>query len=133
MPAKTDALRDKVLRKIATGQSYQKVGKVTYRIGRKSVHIKVKTGNLRKYPFNINDAVLSADYEVLVCGSEDKYYVLPQALIKKMHEDPHAMEDSWHPGYTVYDIHPQQNSIVYGTGGASVDITKFRNTDIPQS
>jgi len=130
MPVQTDALREKVLREVAGAKPYYKVGRVTYSIGGKNIHIKVKTGNLRKYPFNINDTVLSADYEVLVCGSENRYYVLPQALMKRMHEDPHAMEDSWHAGYTIYDIHPQQNSITYGTGGISVDITNYRNAKL---
>src|SRR5713226_2390949 len=115
----TDTYRESALRRIAGGRATRKTGQVTYEIEGKRFHIKVKTGNLRKYPFNINDAVLAADYEVYVCGTQDLYYMVPVELIRKMHTDPSAMPDYTHPGLTVVDIYPAENQIIYGTGGKS--------------
>jgi hypothetical protein len=123
----TDKYRESALQKIASGRVYLKIEKVTYEIEGKRFHIKVKTGNLKKYPFNINDTVLAADYEVYVCGTQDLYYVVPVELIKQMHTEPSAMPDNTHPGLTIIDIYPAEDIIIYGTGGKSLSIVKFRN------
>lgn len=118
------------MRKIAGGRASKKVSKVTYEVEGKLFHIKVRTGQLRKYPFNINDAVLAADYEVYVCGTDDLYYMVPVELIKRMHSDPSAMPDHTHPGLTVVDIHPDDERVVYGTGGKSLSISKYKNATL---
>jgi hypothetical protein len=123
----TNTIREHVVKQIAQSHSYRKIGQVEYVIAGKNFHVKVKSGNGQKYPFNINPTVLRADYEVVICGNEDRYYVLPQELIKEIHSDPHAMPDKRNPGYTIYDMHPQQNKIVFGTGGRSLDATKYKN------
>ena len=104
--SQTDIFRESVLRKIAGYKAFKKVGRVSYEIDGNTYHIKVKTGQLKKYPFNINKAVLSADYEVYVCGTDELYYVIPVELIRKMHLDPSAMPDYTHPGLTVVDVYP---------------------------
>lgn len=135
MSKETDGYRDKVLRKLAGENQCRKDGRVTYLIAEKRFHIKVKTGELEKYPFNINDAVLSADYEVVICGKDVCYYVLPISLVRQMHTDPLAMYDRRNEdkGYTIYDVYPQQNRIVFGTGGKSIDIAKYRNLTLNRS
>ena len=65
----TDKYRESALQKITGGRATRKIGQVTYEIDGKRIHIKVRTGNLKKYPFNIYDAVLAADYEAYVCGT----------------------------------------------------------------
>lgn len=132
MSTTTDVYREKVLRKLAGENPYKKVSGVVFQIAGKRFHIKVKTGTQRKYPFNINDTVLSADYQVLICGTDECYYVLPIDLMRKMHTDPLAMPDyrNEDKGYTIYDVHPQQNKIVFGTGGKSVDVAKYRNLSL---
>jgi hypothetical protein len=123
----TDIYRDAVLQKISHGKKYSKSGSVTFSIENKHYHIKVKTGHLKKYPFNINPTVLEADFEVYVCGDDNLYYVIPMTLIKEMHTDPFAMPDHRYDGYTVVDVHPHENIIKYGTGGKYLNIEKYRN------
>ena len=123
----TDRYRNVVLEKIAGGRSYTKSGQVTYKIDGKHYHIKVKTGQLTKYPFNINPTVLAADFEVYVCGTDLLYYLLPVDLIKEMHSDPSAMPDYRNPVYTVIEVCPGEDEIKYGTGGKSLKIAKYRN------
>jgi len=125
--ADTDKYREAVLQKIAGNKEFIKAGKVTYTIDGNNYHIKVKTDDLKKYPFNINNAVLSADFEVYVCGSDELYYVIPNELIKLMHTDPDAMPDHSHPGLTIIDVFPQENKIIYGTGGKAINIECFKN------
>jgi hypothetical protein len=123
----TDGYRDAVLLKIAGGRNYTKSGQVTYKIDGKLYHIKVKTGQRTRYPFNINPTVLAADFEVYVCGDYLLYYLLPVKLIKEMHSDPSAMPDNKNPGYTIIDVCPGEDEIVYGTGGKSLKIGNYRN------
>jgi hypothetical protein len=123
----TDIYRESVLEKIACGKGYMKVGKVTYKINGKLYHVRVKTGQLTKYPFNINNATLAADFEVYVCGTDKLYYVIPVELVKRMHSDPSAMPDYTHPGLTVIDVHPSKEIIVYGTGGKSIKVNEYKN------
>lgn len=123
----TNAYRKTVLRKIAGDRTFKKMGPVTYEIEGKRFHIKVKTGQLKKYPFNINDTVLTADYEVYVCGTDALYYMVPIDLVKTMHADPAAMPDYRNPGYTIIDIYPDEEQIIYGTGGKSLNVSKYRN------
>jgi len=88
MSLETDGYRDKVLSRLAGENQFRQVDRVTYRIAGKTFHVKVKTGDREKYPFNINSAVLSADYEVVICGNDTCYYVLPINLVRQMHTDP---------------------------------------------
>jgi hypothetical protein len=60
----TDIYRDAVLEKLANGRLVTKIGRVTYQIDGKLYHIKMRTGEHKKYPFNINETVLDADFEV---------------------------------------------------------------------
>lgn len=124
----TDEYRELVLQRIAAGKAYKKIGKVTYNIDGKLYHVKVKRGQLNKYPFNINNAVLAADFEVYVCATEELYYVIPVELVNKMHSDPSAMPDHRYPGLTILDVYPGEEKIRFGTGGKSLSIGKFRNT-----
>ena len=123
----TDSYRDAVLEKIDGGRDYTKRGRVTYKIDGKYYHIKVKTGQRVKYPFNINPNVLEADFEVYICGTDFVYYLLPIEVIKNMHSDPSAMPDYRNPGYTIIDVCPGEDKIKYGTGGKSLNIGKYRN------
>ncbi len=123
----TDIFRDAVLKKISQGKEYLRFGGVTFIIDNRKYHIKVKTGQLKKYPFNINPTVLEADFEVYVCGNDNLYYLIPITLIKEMHTDPSAMPDHRYSGYTVIDVHPGKNIIKYGTGGKFINIGKYRN------
>jgi len=127
---KTDIYRESVLLKIAGGKAFRKSGTVSYIIDGYTYHIKVKTGQLKRYPFNINKSVLSADYEVYVCGTDELYYVIPVELIRKMHSDPSAMPDYTYPGYTVVDVCPDEEKIIYGTGGKSLNVGAFRNVTL---
>jgi len=95
--------------------------------GVKLYHVKVKTGQLTKYPFNINNASLAADFEVYVCGADKLYYVIPVELLRRMHSDPSAMPDYTHPGLTIIDVHPSKEIIVYGTGGKSIKVSEYKN------
>lgn len=122
----TNAIREQVIRLIAGSHTSSKIGQVMYRLGPFKIHAKVKSGNLVKYPFNINDTVLSADYEVLICGSHELYYVLPIQVVRTMHDDLKAMPDKRNPGYTIYDVVPSSNQVVYGTGGKSMNVSKYR-------
>jgi hypothetical protein len=126
----TDQHREKVLAKIATGNNPRKIGGVSYDIAGKTFHIKVVTGKKKKYPFNINDTVLKADYEVYVCGTSDLFFVVPISIVKMMHEDPNSMPDYTYPGYTVVDVHPMENKIIYGTKGKAIDIGMYRNATL---
>lgn len=126
----TDLHRQNVLSAISSGLTATKIGKVTYEIQGQRYHIKMVTGNKDKYPFNINKTVLASDYEVYICGSSDVYYVIPIDVIRMMHEDPSAMPDNTHPGYTIIDVHPDKNSINYGTHGKSVNIKPYRNATL---
>lgn len=123
----TDKYRDAVLQKIAGGKCYTKSGTVTYKIDSKYYHIKVKTGHLLRYPFNINPSVLAADFEVYVCGTDLLYYLIPVEIIKELHSDPSAMPDHRYPGYTIIDVCPGEDLIKYGTGGKLLKIEKYRN------
>ncbi len=124
----TDKHREIVLSALSGGNVTRKIGNVTYEIEGKSYHIKMVTGNKSKYPFNINNTVLKADFEIYICGSSELYYVIPINVIKMMHEDPAAMPDNTHPGYTVIDVHPNEDKIIYGTHGKSIDISSYRNS-----
>jgi hypothetical protein len=123
----TESCRQSVLSKLAGSKSTKKVGRVTHEIEGKRYHIKVKSGSLGKYPFNINPTVLAADYEVYVCGTDQLYYVLPMGEIEKMHADGNAMPDNAYSGYTILDVYPANNRIIYGIGGKELDIAKYRN------
>ena len=85
---------------------------------------------LDEIPFNINDSLLAADYEVYVCGSHNLYYMVPVELIRQMHTDPSAMPDHTHPGYTIVDVHPTKDEIIFGKGGKSLSIVKHRNATL---
>lgn len=124
-----DKAREIVLNEISNGD-YTKIGQVTYRINEKLVHIKGNSRRSNKYPFNINPAVLRADFEVYICGDENTFYVIPVHIIRMMYCDPDAMPDNYHSGYTIIDVHTDTNKIVFGTGGKGIDVTQYRSKTI---
>jgi len=123
----TESYRQEVLRRISNGYRPIKQGKVTYSINGFSFHLKVKTGISNDYPFNINDTVLSADYEVYICGDHNLFYIIPIDIIKKVHSDPNAMGDRHHPGYSIIHIMPDVDELLYAAPAQTIDITRYKN------
>lgn len=121
--------RISVLHQISGGE-FRKIGRVSYIINNKKVHIKGKSGNSYKYPFNINKTVLSADFEVYICGNDQQFYIIPNNIIKMMYNDPSAMFDSHHPDYTIIDVIPSKDRIVFGTGGKLISISEYKSQTI---
>ncbi len=127
MSRETDLYRDEVLKKLAKGKPFARLSQVTYDIDGNKFHIKAKTGHSDDYPFNINNKVLEADYEVYVCGNSDLFYAIPIDIIKKMHSDADAMPDNRHPGYTIVHVRPNEDKIKYAAPSKSVNIKLYKN------
>ena len=50
-----------------------------------------------------------------------------------MHDNSDALPDYSHPGLTVVDVYPDEDIIVYGRGGKSINVGEYRNPESDQS
>ena len=119
--------RQQVLLRISNGYQPIQEGRVTYSINGLIFHIKGKAGSGNDYPFNINNAVLGADYEVYICGNSNLFYVIPIDIIRQVHSDPNAMADRHNPGYTIIHIRTDVNELLYAAPAQTIDISSYRN------
>ncbi len=84
---------------------------------------KPSTGN--KFPFNINENTLKADYELWVCGNSKDYYVIPKEIIAEMYFDPTSYPDHTHPDIRIVTIDLSTHAVVYRRAGGPLDLSSW--------
>lgn len=96
-----EATRAKVRHRVAPGAPWTKVvgeGRYqTWRVGPNGdVEVHVRYANDRRHPrywFSITDHTLEADWELWICGSADRWYLLPTDEVARMYRHPDAYRD----------------------------------------
>lgn len=110
--------KSQVLAYLANGSTIQNLGKARVRIGGHSVHIRYRSNpksGIAVWSFNANPNTLTAEYELWICGSAERYYLIPIAEIKEIYEDPAAYIDRHHPEIRVLEVDHTTHKCRYGT------------------
>ena len=128
-----EATKSRVLQTIAGSKTYTNIGKARYRVGGTEVHVRYKSkpSHGTSYPYNINPNTLRADYELWVCGESDGWYLIPMREIRLIYKDPDAYVDRRHPDILVVTVDVASHTVVYGSGGKSLDLRQHRNARLP--
>ena len=139
MPRRTnqtelDRVKKVVLGCIAAGRSRQDTGHAKCLIGGKSLHIRYRaksedTPDL--YIFNINPNTLTSDYELWICGSEDRYYLIPIGAIRSMYGHPAAYPDRRHPSIRIVTVDVVFHRVMFAAGAVGNDIERYFCTTLP--
>lgn len=119
--------KENVLNQIANGQKIVKCPSSKWQIGDAILHVRYRTNPVPggcQYSFNINPNTLKADYEVWICGSENRYYLIPISIIRKMYEHPNTYIDSRYQ-YRVASIDVNTHRCLYARGGCDKDFTDY--------
>jgi hypothetical protein len=114
----SDTIKDDVLTKIANGRPVVRIPRAKARIGSSVIHIRFrsngKSGGI--WSFNINPNTLTVDFELLICGSSEIYYLIPISEIREIYQDPRAYPDRQHPEIRVIDVNVLTHRYTYGSG-----------------
>ena len=119
-----------VLLSLSNGLSPLSVGRSKFRVGHRVLHVRFcstdATGSAR-FKFNINPNTLSADYELWVCGTADRYYLMPVALMRAIYENPNTYVDKAHPEIRVVSVDSRTHRVIYASGGMSQSLREYLN------
>lgn len=122
-----DAEKARVLTSLAEGRRVERVPKHKVRIGVSTIHVRFransKNGNV--WSFNANPNTLSANYELLICGSPECYYLIPVSRIREIYDDPRTYPDRQHPGIKVLDVNTKTHLCRFGFAGLQMDFTAY--------
>jgi len=126
-----DGIKQAVIDRIAEGRRWSKAvgrGPEKYDVGGKIVHARYCSPSGKSsthYKFNINPNTLRSDYELWVCGNEQRYYLIPIRHIREMYEHPDAYPDKHHPAIRVVSVDVGSHGAMYAAGGARLDLKQF--------
>ena len=112
---------------VAAGRGFSFEDQAIALIGDKRVHFKGTSGRKSdgRCPFNINRTVLTADYELWVCGISGKdFYLVPIAKLQWMNSHTEARPDYRNDGYTVVDIDVGRHRAIVAAG-VEVDLAPY--------
>jgi hypothetical protein len=127
----SEQIKRQVLDRIANGNRWSvavRRGPAKYRIGNSIVHLRYCTNpkaNGITYAFNINPNTLDADYEIWICSTSDKYYLIPMSVIQDIYNDPHGYIDSRSPTRRIININTQSHRCLYAHGGRTVNCRNY--------
>lgn len=122
------AEKARVLASLAEGRSVQPLPKHKVRIDNFTVHVRFRTNAKTSggvWSFNANPNTLTADYELLICGSPECYYLIPVSRIKEIYDDPRAYVDRRHPKIRVLDVTTKTHQCRFGPTGLERDFTAY--------
>jgi hypothetical protein len=108
--------KEQVLQHLADGRSVVRLPKAKAKIGQNVIHIRFTAKGKRGGPvwsFGINPNTITADYELWVCGSPGIYYLIPQATVREMYDDPKGYPDKAHKGIRVADVNTKTHECKY--------------------
>jgi len=126
----SESVKVSVLNAIAIGRSVTPLGHAKYRIAGWTVHVRfcsVNTKASAKFKFNLNPNTLSADYELWICGSPTRFYLMPRSTVLMMYEHPAAYIDRRHPEIRVVSLDVTDNAATFAAGGEKLDLRRFLN------
>lgn len=125
-----EEIKNSVLNRIAKGGSVsQQRKKAKYLVCGEMVHVRFCScdqNNPRKFKFNINPTTVTAEYELLICGGESIFYLIPIKVIRKIYECPEAYPDRHHPRIRIFSVYPSSDRLVYGRS-KELDISAYKN------
>ena len=110
--------KSQVLDYLAKGRNIHNLGKAMVRIDGHSVHVRYRSNpksGMAVWSFNANPKTLTAEYELWICGSTERYYLIPIAEIKEIYEDRAAYVDRHHPEIRVLEVDHATHKCRYGS------------------
>lgn len=122
-----------IFQKLADGKTITDLGKHKVMIGTSKIHYRFKSfpkANPDKFPFNINPNSVDAEFELFICGSEHKYYLIPIDILKMMYSHPNAYPDRHHPNIRVITIDSFRDKVTYAKPSISLDLTPYKNKSL---
>ena len=130
----SDTIKRQVLGHIASARAHDVTGRATVRIGKMTVHTRFCSQDARgsaKYKFNISPTTLAADYELWICGSAERYYLIPHATVESIYHTPGAYVDRRHPQLRVISVDVDSHVATYAQGGESLSLRTYSNRSLP--
>jgi hypothetical protein len=125
-------MKEKVIRQIADGRSWEKAakhhGREKWLVGEDIVHVRYRSGPVKSgatYAYNINPNTLTADYEVWICGSPECYYLIPMRVIRTIYNHPEAYVDWTYPERRVADINVNNDQCRFAREGKTMDFSSY--------
>lgn len=129
-----EAEKHRVLSKLANGMTISNAEKSKYRIGKYIVHIRFRReGNplKQRYIFNINPNTLSAEYEIWICGSSAKYYLIPILFIQQIYNNHFGYSDGHNPGLKIVTVYAGIHEVQYAAGGTRKSLREYYLCALP--
>lgn len=124
----SEAVKNEVLKKVATAKTFNYIGKTKYRIDQTVVHVRfcnIDSKGSPKFKFNINPNTLTADYELWICGQADSYYLIPISIMHEVYSHPDAYIDARHPEIRVISLDIESHKLTYARGGVSLSLKPY--------
>jgi hypothetical protein len=116
-----------VLTSLAQGRRVERLPKHTVRIGTSAIHVrfrtKSKSGSIWSY--NVNPNTLRADYELLICGSPECYFLIPVSRIREIYDNPRTYPDRLHSRIKVLEVNTKTHMCRFGSAGLQMDFTAY--------
>lgn len=125
----SESIKTQVLSKIAGDRATRPAGRSIVSVGSTKIHVRYCSSPT--YKFNINPNTLRADFELWICGSADRYYLIPIAVIRELYEHPDAYVDSYHPEIRIVSIMSESDEVMYAAGGVKKLLGPYRNSALP--
>ncbi len=85
----------------------------------------------QRYPFDINPNTLTADFEVWICGYQDRYYLVPSQLVQAIYNDPDSYVPRRRRDTRVVTINWWTHTVQYAKGGQSRDLSPYYQGLLP--
>ena len=127
----SESIKREVLSRLSAGETPLPAGKAKVKLGRSILHVRycsTDARNTARYKFNINPNSLNSDYELWICGDADRYYLVPNSLIREMYGNPSAYPDRHHADIRVVSLNATTHTVTYATGGRSADLSMYFRT-----
>ena len=123
-----DSEKKQLVSELAEGETPEYAGRAKFKVSAGVVHIRfcsTNSSNSKQYKFNINKNTLSADFELWICGSKERWYLLPMDLIREIHQHPDAYDDNQHPGLTVVSVYSDSDEVMFARVGVRKNIREY--------
>jgi hypothetical protein len=111
-----EKLKREVLQKLANGRTVEWLPKHKVRIDNYVVHTRCCTGSekQRSYSFGLNPNTLTANVELWICGSAERFYTIPTEVLHAIYLDGHTYPDRTHPKIRTVAIYLRTHECKYG-------------------
>jgi hypothetical protein len=118
-------VKQAVFARIAPGAVVREVGREMYSISGNRVHARFCAATTGNFRFNLNPNSLRAHYELWICGSAERWYLLPVEVIRGMYMHPNAYPDNYHAEIRKVHLDTEAHRVGYASPSVKLDLIRY--------